>query len=249
MEDAGERLRVLVEMQSVEGIGEHLGISSEEVAEMVAGGEIGELLAERIDDLWGVMGEVAELADGYDLEGEDEDDDDEWGYEVAGEELAGGGDELVLSRTGTVAGEVEQRKGSLWNARAVIMMSQFRGGLRYEEQVQAFILVTEVELALISYYRESVPDPDARWDEDRRDREIQKRLARLRWGERELEREYGGLKGAVKLMRGRRRMSGRELYERMVERADEVLGVMEDRIGVMDGIFDGGVVQQFGRGG
>ena len=119
---------------------------------------------------------------------------------------------------------MERKRVSLWTSRSLALMTQFRMGMRHDEQVAALELVTRIELALISAFKESVPEPGMRWNGEKRDREIQKRLARLRWVAR--EREYGGLKGFLNRMIGRERLSGKELYQRMMEGADEMLSEM-----------------------
>ena len=55
--------------------------------------------------------------------------------------------------------EQDKRRVSLRNARALAVMTMFRLGMTYEEQVAALGLVSQIELALISYFRESVPEP------------------------------------------------------------------------------------------
>ena len=74
--------------------------------------------------------------------------------------------------------------------------------LKHKEMVAALSWVAEIELALISFYEDSVPDPDASWDLERRTREINARLERLRWAREEQEKE---------------------LYQKMVDEADRLL--------------------------
>lgn len=83
--------------------------------------------------------------------------------------------------------------------------------MSYQEHVAAQGMVTQVELALIAYFHESVPDPGCERDSERRSREIERRLARLRWVERKQEREYGGLKGVWNWLVGKHKISGKEL--------------------------------------
>ena len=66
------------------------------------------------------------------------------------------------------------------------------------------------------------------WDSQKRAREIERRLARLRWVEQEQEREDSGLKGMWNRVRGRGRPSGKELYERMVKNADTMIMGMQE---------------------
>ena len=68
--------------------------------------------------------------------------------------------------------------------------------------------VARFELALIGHFREAVPDPSERWDAKRRFREIERRLARLRWVEMEQEKEFGGFRDLFNKARGRRRVTG-----------------------------------------
>ena len=107
-------------------------------------------------------------------------------------------------------------------------MTQFRQGMNYQDQLAALGLVTQIELALIHTFREAVPDPSKHWDPHRVDEEVQRRLARLRWVEREQEREHTGLRGAWNWLMGRGKISGRELCERMIYEADAMLVAMND---------------------
>ena len=119
--------------------------------------------------------------------------------------------------------EMERRKESLFYARELAMMTQFRVGTQYQESVAAIGLVAQIELVLICFFRESVPDPGALWDADRRSREMSKRLARLRWVEREQDREFTGLRGVINWLAGRTRLTGKDLYYKMVVEADEMM--------------------------
>ena len=55
--------------------------------------------------------------------------------------------------------EQDKKRVSLRNARALAVMAMFRLGMSYEEHVAALGLVSQIELALIAYFRESVPEP------------------------------------------------------------------------------------------
>ena len=122
--------------------------------------------------------------------------------------------------------EIERKRISLRSARALALISQFRLGVKYQERVAALGLVTQIELALISFFQESAPEPGVAWDGERRAREIERRLARLRWVEREQEREYGWLKWVWNRLVGRHKVSGKELYQRMLREADGMLEPM-----------------------
>ena len=122
----------------------------------------------------------------------------------------------------------ERRRMSLRNAHALAIMTQYRIGMTHLETVTSLGLVTQIELALITYFRESLPEPGQNWDSQKRAREIERRLARLRWVEQEQEREDSGLKGVWNRVRGRGRPSGKELYERMVKNADTMIMGMQE---------------------
>ena len=99
--------------------------------------------------------------------------------------------------------------------------------MKHKEMVAALSWVAEIELALISFYEDSVPDPRVSWDLERRTREINARLERLRWAREEQEKEYGGVKGVMKWLVGDRMPSGKELYQKMVDEADRLLESVE----------------------
>ena len=136
---------------------------------------------------------------------------------------------VVSSALPALSPSEERRRQSMRNARALAVMTQFRIGMSYPEQLAALGLVTQIELALISHFREAVPDPSKHWDAHRVDEEIQRRLARLRWVESEQEREHSGFRGVWNWLMGRGRVTGRELYARMVDEADPMLLAEEER--------------------
>ena len=53
---------------------------------------------------------------------------------------------------------MDRKRVSLWTSRSLAMMTQFRIGMKYQEHVAALGLVTQIELALIAGFRESVPE-------------------------------------------------------------------------------------------
>ena len=123
--------------------------------------------------------------------------------------------------------EIEQKRMALRSARALALMSQFPVGRSYQRHVASVGLVTQIELALISFYHEAVPDPSVVWDGEKRGKEIDRRLCRLRWVEREQHREYGGFKGVWNRLVGRRKISGVDLYEEMVKEVDRLVKAIE----------------------
>ena len=110
-------------------------------------------------------------------------------------------------------------------------MTMFRLGMSYEEKVAALGLVSQIELALIAYFRESVPKPGQTWDSHRRAREIERRLARLRWVEREQEKERRGVRGMWNWLVGKENLSGKMLFDKMIEHADGMLAAMHSDAG------------------
>ena len=104
----------------------------------------------------------------------------------------------------------------LRNARALAVMTMFRLGMSYEEKVAALGLVSQIELALIACLRESVPEPGQTWDGHRRAREIERRLARLRWVEHEQEKERRGVRGMWNWLVGKEQLSGKMLFDKML---------------------------------
>ena len=122
----------------------------------------------------------------------------------------------------------ERRRMSLRNAHAMATMTQYRIGMTHLETVTSLGLVTQIELALITCFRESLPEPGQNWDSQKRAREIERRLARLRWVQQEQHREDSGLKGIWNRVRGKGIPSARDLYRRMIENADAmILGMQE----------------------
>ena len=60
----------------------------------------------------------------------------------------------------------------------------------------------------------------------RRWREVERRIARLRWVSDEEAKEFDGIKGIFNRILGRRKLSGKEMYEKMVEEADWMVTAM-----------------------
>ena len=132
----------------------------------------------------------------------------------------------VSPRSGNWTDDVEERRRALWRAWSIAQMTQYRL-MNHRESVAALSWVAQIELALISFYGESVPDPGVNWDMERRTREIEKRLERLRWAEEEKAREYGGLKGVMRWLVGDTMPTGKDLYRKMVAEADKLIDSVE----------------------
>ena len=129
---------------------------------------------------------------------------------------------------------------------AFAQMSRFRVDLSHDEFVAAIGMVTRLELGLISWFGESVPDPNENWDASRRWREIERRIARLRWVAEEDAKEFSGIRGIFNRILGRRRLGGKEMYEKMVAEADWMVTAM--RAGREDADVISEVVSYVGLG-
>ena len=137
---------------------------------------------------------------------------------------------LAPVRTETWEQELERRRQVLWRALDLSVLSQFRLGMPRRQQLEAMVVVIQLELALIMNYNESVPDPGVRWDLERRHREIERRLARKRWAEEELRKAKGPL-GYLARWLGVEG-SGKELYQQMIVEADQsIMAVVAGRRG------------------
>ena len=136
---------------------------------------------------------------------------------------------VAMPKTGNWNEEMERRRQALWTARSIAVMTQYRL-MKRREIVAAMGWVAQIELALISFYGESLPDPAVPWTLQKQSEEIDRRLSRLRWVKEEQEREYNGVKGVARWLVGDRWPSGKELYQKMVEEADKLL-VEVDSVG------------------
>ena len=169
-------------------------------------------------------------------EWEDEEGDPDDGY-VFAVDMDGDGvaDFEIPGVKRVVKGEKWRR--SLWSARSLALMTQFRLGMTEEEQVVAVGFLIQVELVLIMWFDESVPDPGANWDVEKRAREIERRLARLRCVEEKQREEYGGWKGVWRAVVGRKKVSGKELFQKMLDEADGMMTAMSG-VGQSEEVMD-----------
>ena len=119
----------------------------------------------------------------------------------------------------------ERRRQALWGARSLAISWQFRMGMKYSKLLDSYETVIRLELALIMGFYDSVPEPGMNWDLARRAREIEKRMARLRWVERERNQEYSGVLGLLKkvVIGDRRWVSGKDLFERIVRESEAMV--------------------------
>ena len=143
---------------------------------------------------------------------------DHWG-EVDEQQAVEIGVPLPVSAS-TYEDQQERRRKALWRARNLAIMTQFRLDISWVEQVTALGAVTQFELALIMCYGDTLPEPGASWDPERKSREVQRRLAILRWVDRQRDKEQTWFKVLVGWMQGRGgRMSGKDMYQRMLREA------------------------------
>ena len=229
-DEVRRRLQYLVETFGVSFMVSDLNVGESDLDSYLSGeSEPDEVLLALVNELYGrstmfaaaveepeVLDELpVDMAVGLDLDGDGKVD----------VELATVG--LVAKDVGWIT-NLEQRRQSLRSNWVLAMMTQFRLDMTYQEHVAALGLVTQIELALIGFFRESMPDPGVDWDGPKRGREIEHRLARLRWVQREQEKEYGGFRGVVNWMMGNTKISGKELYKRMVQEAEGMLTNFSD---------------------
>ena len=158
---------------------------------------------------------------------EDEEPPDKIGVYGDGDDEDGLLVSVIQARPGaTWTDEQRQLRDGMRRSLAFAQMSRFRVDMTHQEYVSALGVVTRIELGLISWFGESVPDPHENWDASRRWREVERRIARLRWVSDEESKEFGGIKGILNRILGRRRLSGKEMYEKMVAEADWMVEAM-----------------------
>ena len=225
-----DRLRDVERMFGGAQTAEGLGVTAGVLASMLAGevemddGVIGklEVMCGSVELATGFVGVDAFPGDTGESEEAvvevDVDDEDEVEAVVAG--IGGVG---LLARNENWSEELERKRSSLWSARHLAEMTQFRLGLPYQQHVAALGLMAQVELVLIMMFRDTVPDVGASWSPEKRAREIDRRLARIRWVERQQEREYKGWRGVWNVLTGQRQMSGKELYQKMLVEAEGLM--------------------------
>ena len=86
------------------------------------------------------------------------------------------GDVGVVSREVSWTEAMEHKRVMLRHNLRLAQISQYQIGKSRIENLAALEMVTQVELALIAYFGESVPEAGVDWDGERRAREIERRL-------------------------------------------------------------------------
>ena len=160
---ADRELEALIHPVGRNCVAEGLGITEEDLGTLLRGEQpmdedIRDSLSRIQQALGNAMGQTGAL-DRYGPPMEDVialDLDGDGGPDV---ELPGGG---VLSPLAIWSEDQERKRISLRSTRALPFITQFRLGMSYQEHVAALGMVTQVELALIAYFGESVP-AFARW--------------------------------------------------------------------------------------
>ena len=130
--------------------------------------------------------------------------------------------------SGTWTDEQKLLRDGLRRSLAMARMTRFRIDMSHAEYVASLGVVTKLELGLITWFGESVPDPNANWDSSRRWLETERRIARLRWVSEEEAKEYSGIKGILNRITGRKKITGKDLFQSMVAEADWMIRAMRD---------------------
>ena len=106
-----------------------------------------------------------------------------------------------------------------------------------EEQVAAVGFLTRVEFGFDHGVQRYGAGPGGQLDIEQRATEIDRRLARLRWVEEKQKEEYGGWKGVWRAVVGRKRVSGKELFQKMLDEADDMMMAMSG-VGQSEEVMD-----------
>ena len=122
-------------------------------------------------------------------------------------------------------GVVNQLMDDLYRTRMMALRHQMDLTLRREERISRQLLVVQIELTLILYFEESVPEPGLGWSAVKLSEESEKRLRRQRRLAAELDSYQRGFKGLMRKLVGRRPQTPRELMAEMKEEADLLHGV------------------------
>ena len=122
---------------------------------------------------------------------------------------------------------LDKREGARlfwWYVRDQGIRAQNRLGMTEWEVTAAFWQVTEAELMLMRILHESMPDTGAKWGIERREKEIERRLGRLRLVDDEFKKEYRGWKGLWNRLLGRIQPTVEDLkaevYQRILDDPD-----------------------------
>ena len=223
-------MELLEDMSNSLGAG-MLEAGGEEPAGLHLGGDIGGDAAAAADELEATEGEGEAVIPAPGLE-------DFLGRGLSGVDLSirdGGGDpehpdypvERLASRSWSWEEHEAEKRASLRVMHRLAMMTQHRLGVKYHNHLAVFEMVAKIEWMLI-YLGETLPEPGMGWSPDRRMRELNIRASRLLWVQRERNREHGGVRGIFNWLTGRQRLTAKELMQRMLTEADDIMGVVPE---------------------
>ena len=134
----------------------------------------------------------------------------------------------LSARPGLAGPEQQERsRASLMRVHHTARMEQHRLGLSDREKLDIQLVMVQIEMALITHFREYLPEPGQNWDADRRAKANEDKLTLFRKLEQDQKRNYSGLKGAWNRLMGRRKPTVEEVRRRLIERSEAMMLGME----------------------
>ena len=121
----------------------------------------------------------------------------------------------------------ERSRALLIRVHHTARMEQHRLGLSDREKLDIQLVMVQIEMALITDFREYLPEPGQNWDADRRAKANEDKLTLFRLLEQKQKRNYSGLKGAWNRLMGRRKPTVEEVWRRLIERSEAMMLGME----------------------
>lgn len=108
-----------------------------------------------------------------------------------------------------------------WKARDLAIGRFFRGDVPVHRQIAALGVVIELEVSLMTLFREAPTEPGACWDGDRQDREVTRRWRLQAAVRRELHAMHSGVRGFRNRLSGRSRIDTGKLFQGLLADAAE----------------------------